>query len=157
MTDEPDAAVLWYEASIKHGLKNPAILNNLSVSLLLQTKPKSLVKRIALAKSVLEEALQLNPNSVVIRMNALLLDLRRLESDAEANMEAAVKHANWLCKKNPNHSQVLEKTYKLFFALAEHKRVDNNKVEIALKRSRNSSVGTPIPIFLDPLYADEND
>ncbi len=159
LEEKPDAAVLWYQAAIKHGLKNAASLNNLSVSLLLQTKPESPIKRIALAKPVLEEALRLNPDSVVIRMNALLLDQTRLENDAEANMEAAIEHVKWLSRKKHDHVQVSGRLYHLYHALAERKLIDPSKVKvkIALEKSRNPSAGTPIPRFLNPLYSGEND
>jgi len=157
LVNKPDAAVLWHQAAIELGLRNSSVLNNLSVSLLLQSKPQSLGDRIALAKPVLEEALQLNPNSVVIRMNALLLDQTRLENDAEASMEAAIEHVKWFSKRKSDNTQLWGKLHELYHILAERKLIDPSKVKNALEKCQNPSVGTPISRFLDPLYAGKND
>ena len=152
LEDRPDAAVLWYQAAIKHGLKNSAILNNLSVSLLLQSKPTSMTKRVALAKPVLEEALHLNPKSVSIRMNTLLITLKQLENGAGANVDAAVEHSSRLTKELPDNPQVWERAYTLYYALAGHKLIDQSMIEYAMAKSQASSESTTIPQFLDPLF-----
>ena len=121
-----------------------------------QSKPRLQVERMELATPVLEEALRLNPNSVVIRMNALLLAQTRLENDAEASMEAAIEHANWFSKRKPDNAQVWGKLHELHHILAERKLIDPSRIKNALERSQNPS-GTPISRFLDPLYAGDND
>ena len=153
--NKPDAAVLWYQSALEQGMKNSAILNNLSTSLLLQSKPKRLTERMALAQPILEKALKLNPNSVVIRMNALLFAQKRLEIDAGASMKAAVEQADWLSKRKPNHTHVWKELYALYYALAELNLIDPSKAENALDQFQQASVDTSIPRFIDPFLASD--
>ena len=154
LVSEPDPAVLWYQRTLNNDMRNAGILNNLSVSLLLQSRPKLLEERMSLAVPILEEALQLNPNSAVIRMNALRLVCQQLEQEDDVSIDVAIEHANWLTNEKPECADVWESVGVLFRKLADRKLIDESQVDTALEKKKNSTDATLIPRFIDPLTAE---
>jgi len=151
--NNPDSAVLWYQNALEEGLRNSAVLNNLGLSLLRQSKPLLRSERIALAAPVLEEALRLDPESATIRINILRLHQMSVEQNAKDAKENAAENVQWLTTKMPDHADAWHAIHRFYFALAKRGLMDPSEVTKAEKKYHNASIRTTISRFLDPFSA----
>lgn len=148
---KPDSAVLGYEAAIRNGFKNSAVLNNLILDHFLSPKRTPPEEMTEVTQPLLQEALQLNPNSPQIRMTAFTFyrkHPRRFEPDILA---ATQEHIDWLVSNAPEYASVIRAIRNNYLTLARLDLVDQAVIDEANKKLASASISTPLPRFLDPL------
>jgi serine/threonine protein kinase/Tfp pilus assembly protein PilF len=77
----PEAALLWNERALERGGKVAEVYNNLSFAYQMGVGPQGDAEGMNKAEANIRRALQMAPNSPPICLNAILLSVRRAESD----------------------------------------------------------------------------
>ncbi len=151
LLDMPDLAATKYEAAMRNGFRNLAVLNNLILEYFLTSQPATTAERIALTEPLLLEALELNPDSTQIRMTAFTFyrkHHRRFEPDILA---AAEEHVEWLQHNAAERASVCHAIHDYYAALAKLGLMDERKANQASVLMEAAPISEPLPRFLDPL------
>jgi len=153
MTNDYKTAKKWHESALSHGLKTAGILNNFSVSILIGNNQRSLQERIVQSKIILDQALAMKPESLVIRMNAIRLATMQLAQDPNYFESDAEEHVVWLCQKYPKDGRHWKVAFDFYLFLAQRDPKYHSQAYTCLSKAVELGAGpTPKQLSLSAIY-----
>lgn len=151
LVGEHQGAAMGYRKAIANGLITPELLNNFAVSRRVQKSRVSLKMRLQEASDLYQQAITLDPESIVLHCNALIVENLRLGFEDFEDISHAISYANWLQANAKAYKAAQSNVAALMHGLKERGETDlvdslSWELDAALiDKSKR------IPSFLDPL------
>lgn len=151
LVGEHRSAAFDYRLAIENGLVTPELLNNFAVSRRVEMSRVSLRERLQEASDLYQQGIGLDPDSIVLRSNAMIVETLRLGLEDLEGVSHAVSYAKWLHTNASSYQAVHSNIAALKHALRE---LGETELVDSLPAELDPSLIDPskrIPSFLDPL------